>query len=116
MEGFEKPQDVTDLDLAFGGEMKTLLPPYEDIPAEFKRHRGNKWVDFQNDWFFYGLGPKTKYKPKKGIDKDAALRHLRAIQGSWEPKHEHKEAGVAFLASLWFDDIKVVRLKERLGA
>ena len=57
------------------------------------------------DWFFRGakLGKLT---PKNGIDAQAAIRHVRYCMGSWEPKHEHKEAGCAYLLSLWFDDIE----------
>ena len=32
-----------------------------------------------------------------GIDAKKAMRHLATIQRSWSPKHEHKEAAVAFL-------------------
>ena len=44
-------------------------------------------------------------KPKEGVDTKKALRHVKAVLGSWEPKHEHKEAGVAFLLNEWFDDV-----------
>ena len=35
--------------------------------------------------------------------------HLKSILQSFKPKHERKEAGVAYLMSLWFDDIIVVK-------
>jgi hypothetical protein len=38
------------------------------------------------------------------VDGELAIRHLQVIQASFEPKHEHKEAAVAYLASLWFTD------------
>jgi len=78
-----------------------LMPDYSAIPDEYKR--GNTpFNKIQSEWFFKGLKawPLT---PKPGIDQKAALRHLSAIQGSWEPKHEHKTAGVAYLMSLWFE-------------
>lgn len=95
------PQDVTALEIAFGGAglLEKLLPPMDAIPEEFRRHRSS-WVDWQSDWFFNGL--KRYPIPKPGIDVDKAMGHLSAIQSSWEPKHEHKKAGVAYLASLWF--------------
>lgn len=43
---------------------------------------------------------------KDGIDGDTAVRHLRAIQGSFAPKHEHKMEAVAYLASRWFTKVK----------
>lgn len=100
--------DVDDLSLAFGGDMKVLLPPYESIPDTFKRfQRNNKWIKFQSDWFFSGIR-NLQIVPKQGIDKKKAMRHLSAIQSSWEPSAEHKEAGVAYLASLWFEDVSYV--------
>jgi hypothetical protein len=100
---FSKPTEVTQLDIAFGGDMQKLMPSMLEIPAEFKR--GNLWTRFQARWFFNGL--KGKPKARDGIDQSTALRHLAAIQGSFEPKHEHKEAAVAYLASLWLDENSV---------
>jgi len=79
-----------------------LLPAYETIPDEFK-HRNTKWTALFQDWFFYGLDSLT-VTMKPGIDKSAALLHISTIMKSWTPKQEHKEAGVAYLMSQWFDD------------
>jgi anti-sigma factor ChrR (cupin superfamily) len=70
--------------------------------AEVKR-QGNKHVEFQQKWFFSGLKNEDMPTAKDGIDFNDAMRHLGAIQGSFEPKHEHKQAAVAFLASKWLD-------------
>lgn len=83
-------------------DIKKLMPDYKDIPDEFKRDK-NKWCQLQSDWFFKGI-KASSIIAKKGIDKSKALRHLGAIQASFAPSHEHKAAGVAYLASLWFDD------------
>lgn len=99
-DGFDQPQEVNDIALAFGGDMKTLLPSYATIPDEFKRDR-NEWVEFQRTWFFRGV-KKSALTARPDVDSEKAFRHLSAIQGSWEPKHEHKEAAVAWLASRWF--------------
>lgn len=110
---FAKPQPINDVTLAFPARvMDTLMPKYVDIPDEFKdfNNRDHKWLRFQSDWFFYGL-KNLEITPKEGIDKDIALRHLAAIQGSFEPKHEHKESAVAYLASLWFEDVKYEKAK-----
>jgi hypothetical protein len=101
---FSKPQKVSDLDLAFGGA-GNLLPAYDDIPEEFKNNFRNKWVKAFGELFFEGFRKGTEFEPKKGIDAMAALKHIRAAIGSFNPKHEHKEAGCAYLFSLWFDDI-----------
>jgi len=44
--------------------------------------------------------------PKEGVDKDKAMRHIKAIMASWRPKHEDKEAACAFLFSEWFESAK----------
>ncbi len=95
---------LTKVDEAFPARVSHLMPPYEEIPEEFLRGR-NKWCDFQSDWFFHGV-KNVKVKVKEGIDQKVAMRHLGCIQGSFEPRHEHKAAAVAYLASLWFDDIQ----------
>jgi hypothetical protein len=69
-----------------------------EIPAEFKRD-SNPWVRWQARWFFSGL--KSFPAAKAGVDGAVAARHLKTIQGSFEPQHEHKQAAVAWLASLW---------------
>lgn len=102
MSKFDFPQEVTALDLSFGGDMKKLLPPMSKIPDEFK-NRDTKWNDLVSDWFFRGL-ESFDCVPKKGIDKKIALNHISAIMRSWDPKHEHKEAGCAYLFSLWFEE------------
>jgi len=100
------PQPIDDLRLAFPARVAYLMPDYDDIPEDFRDDRGaaRPWLKFQRDWFFRGLPADAKFSPKNGIDLAVALRHLKAIQGSFEPKHEHKEAAVAYLASLWFEE------------
>lgn len=100
--------DINALDAAFGisdRDIKRRMPAMSDIPEEFKSRRDNKWLKFQGDWFFHGL-VKLSVTPKPGIDRILAMRHLAAIQTSFAPKHEHKMAAVAYLASLWFEDVK----------
>lgn len=95
---------VMDVDIAFGGGCKHL-PKMEDIPHEFKEHGDNKWLKAQRDWFYNGV-KKSQFVPKDGVDSGKAFRLLASIQGSFEPSHEHKEAGVAYLMSQFFDDYK----------
>lgn len=96
-----KPIDVTAADRAFGSRkvLEQILPPMSEIPSEFKTQY-HPWVKWQQDWFFSGL--KRYPVPRDGIDRKQAMANLAVVQGSWEPKHEHKQAGVAYLASLWF--------------
>lgn len=94
------PVEVTALDMAFGGKAMKILPAYKDIPGDFKRgnHPARK---FASDWFYSGLSEMPKAKP--GVDLNLALANLKACLGDFEPKHEHKMDGVAYLASLWLE-------------
>lgn len=104
--------DITGLDIAFPARaVADFMPAMDEIPDEFKNGY-TKWNDLQNDWFFFGL-KNTKWQPKDGIDSGQAVAHLKVIQGSYEPQHEHKEAAVAYLASLWFDDVTYEKAKAR---
>jgi len=91
--------EVSGLDCAFGSIKH--LPAYEAIPEEFKSDH-NPFVKLQQKWFFTGLDG-DEIKPKKGVVAGNAFAALRAIQSSYEPRHEHKQAGVAYLMSQWFD-------------
>lgn len=102
-EKWAQPHEVDDVTLAFSANVASMMPSREECDEALRAmpDRGRGWLRFQSDWFFHGISPK-KLKPRKDVDKTKALRHLGAIQGSFEPKHEHKEVAVAFLASLWF--------------
>lgn len=92
--------EITDLDMAFGTVVG--LPVYSQVPDEFKR-AGSKWNRLFNDMFAFGL-KAINLTPKSDIDPAKAWRHIRALSGSFQPKHEHKEAGVAYLMSQYFED------------
>jgi hypothetical protein len=100
------PVTITPLDMAFGGRAMEILPPYAKIPDEFKRSRGTRWNKIVSKWFFSGIGG-AKFQAKAGIDEKMALANLGCVLGSFEPKHEHKEAGAAYLMSLWFDSVEL---------
>jgi hypothetical protein len=99
-----KPQKIDGVSSIFGGDMKKLLPPLAEIPEQFQRGR-TEWNKLFSDWFFGGL-KSFDCVPKDGIDRQEAMKHISAIMRSWEPQHEHKEAGVAFLLSEWFKEAK----------
>ena len=103
------PHEVTGIELAFGGDMKKLLPNYEDIPKEFKdMNNQTKWNKFISQWFYVGV-EHLEIERKEGIDVHNALWHIGAILASMEPKHEHKMAACAYLASLWFEEVSFER-------
>jgi hypothetical protein len=99
------PVAVDEVTLAFPADLSELLPPWEEIPDEFKKTYG-AWVAFADLWFGQGLAATTEFYCKDGIDGATAVRHLKAILGSFQPKHEHKIAGVAYLCSLWFEKVE----------
>lgn len=100
MTAISEPTPITDVELAFPARVKHLMPPMLQIPAEFRNGR-SPWCRLASDWFAHGLrDPAFHMTP--GIDGNNATRQLSAILRSFEPKHEHKEAAVAYLASLWF--------------
>ena len=96
--------EVTDIDIAFPA--RPPLPAWDDIPEDFRRERGDAkdWCEIVNRMFFEG-GSLVDFGivPKKGLDLKAAMRAIRVCLGSFEPKHEHKAAGVAYMLSEWFD-------------
>lgn len=94
--------EIDNLTLAIAASVEHLMPKYSDIPDEFKR-TSNKWNLFFNQWFFRGIN-NFSLTPKKGVNAKKALRHISAIMHSFEPKHEHKEAAVAFLLNEWFQE------------
>lgn len=82
------------------------LPDYKTIPDEFRFMGEGHWNKLFSRLFFGSRDGKrlVGFKPKKGIDPEQAWRHIRALMCSWEPKHEHKEAGVSYLMSQYFED------------
>lgn len=104
-----KPTELDDVDVAFPAHAMDFMPTREEadkgLDALSPENR-RKWIDFQSRWFFRGLPATTEILVKEGIDPKVALRHLGAIQGSFAPKHEHKESAVAYLASQWFNDVE----------
>lgn len=101
--------DVTDVDIAFGNIKH--MPKYDTLPADFKRHNGNDYCKAISAWFFRGAKAHANgiqidgvtFTAKPGVDPKKALAAIKSIMGSWDPKHEHKEAGCGFLLAEWFD-------------
>ena len=101
-----EPKEVSDRDMIFATTVVGYLPEREDIPDEFQRFMGTKWNDIFAGWFYDGLPQNVVFHAKEGIDTQKAIRHIRHCMQSFAPSHNHKEAGCAYLMSLWFDDIE----------
>lgn len=98
---------ATDAEVVSPYNVFRLMPLYEDIPEEF-RDDSSKWCRVVSRWFsseFDIHGPRLGLvlHAKEGINYESAIRHCKSILRSFEPKHEEKIAGVAYLASLWFE-------------
>lgn len=100
-----EPQEVDRITLAFPADVRHLMPDWEDIPDEFKRG-DHPFCTVVSAWFSLGLNKDIEFHLYEDIDGDKMLRHLMAIMGSFQPKHQHKMAAVAYLLSLWCGDIK----------
>lgn len=79
-----------------------FLPPYSAIPDPFK-FGSTKWNRLFSDWFYSGV-KNLLLIPKGGVDVNKATRVIKAHMISFEPSHGHKEAGVAYMMSLLFED------------
>ena len=100
------PVDISDVQLVFPANISHLMPPAEDIPQEFLNwNTRSEWQKIFSGWMFNGLNEDTEFIPQDDIDPKMAFRHLKTIMGSFEPKHEYKEATCAYLMSLWFKEI-----------
>ena len=79
--------EVSDIDIAFGGYPKQWFSSVMKIEEE----KGDgKWNDLAENLFFNGGKPPINTRlPKEYLIN--GLRILRAVMGSFEPKHEHKE-------------------------
>lgn len=103
MKDGEGPHKMEDVDMAFGPrDVYSHLPGYK---PEFYR-LDNPWGKIASTWFRDGLPKGVKFHPKPGINAQDAFRHIRDVMGSFEPKHEHKIAGCAYLMSIWFERVE----------
>jgi len=103
---FAQPANIDGLDVAFPTSVDHLMPAYRDLDEKYRRHYGTWGNRLFSDWFYCGLKSTDGLVPREGVDKQKALRHITTVMRSWDPKHEHKEAGCAFLFDKWFDGEK----------
>jgi len=106
MTDFSKPIPVDDVQVAFPAGVMGLMPKYEDIPEQFRKWPcKHKFAKFVSDAFYRGC-TDIELLPREGVDQTQAMWQFRTILGSFEPKHEHKEAACVYLLSIWFEDIE----------
>ena len=94
--------EVTRLELALG--TARYLPEWDSLPEEFRRGHVKPWCDIVGRWFFNGLSVKAEgLVAKPEIDQQQAPAALSALLKSFDPDHNHKINGIAYLMSQWFD-------------
>jgi len=97
-----KPKPIDDITAAFPVDVYHLMPPEKEIPEKYWRIVDDSWPGkLFTALFFNGL-VNLKLIPREGVDAQAAFRHIRAIMGSFQPKHEYKEAACRYLFDHWF--------------
>lgn len=107
-----EPKEVSDAMATFpaGVVREGFLPDWEECKSYYKSGSPNKWKDLFNQLFYKGLKGKEGHNLildyRKGVNPDKAWRHIKTCMGSFEPSHEHKVAGVAYLMDHWFNDYK----------
>lgn len=107
-----QPTPLEDRELVFPGRIEHLLPPWDSLPTEYldrsaiMSRRGPASCNVAATLFYRGSRKDTVWTPRKGIDTSTAIRHVGAVLMCWEPKHEHKIAGVGYLLALWFRQVR----------
>jgi len=98
-------KEVNGVTLAFPADViDKFLPPYDYIPNVFK-DESHPFHKLARKIFYRGLGAGSILSPREGIDQEKALRQIQACLGSFQPAHQHKEAGVAYLLNNFFSRI-----------
>lgn len=103
--------DFDRLDVAFGNIKH--MPKFEDLPEPFRDGwQHNEYCKAVSSWFYEGakaypngivLGGDHIFVAKTEVDAGKALAAIRAVLGSFEPKHEHKIAACGYMLSEWFE-------------
>ncbi len=99
---WSKPKDVSPAQAAFPAKvLGTYLPEIHEVPDYPQREQ---WEDVVHRWFSKGLDDIGMVS-EDDLDREKALQHLSTCMKSYEPKHEHKISGVAWLMSMWYTDV-----------
>jgi len=113
---WKRPQKIESVNMVFGTVIETYMPKWTDLPEDFRRERGievQKWGRIVDDLFFRGATNIRCIVKDPTIDQKDIMRHIAVLLHSFEPSHEHKTAGVAYLLSLWCHDMTYTVLPEK---
>lgn len=113
MMGWKEPYEFTVVERAFPAHVLDHIPPMEMIPDHFKSEHGGKHtaIEVANLWWMGQLitddDPRPDFHARPTLLAEIAFWHIQCVLNSFQPKHEHKMAGVAFLIDRFFT--KIVR-------
>lgn len=97
--GLEFPfHEVDDLTVMFGANIPGFDKVIKACPPEFRQYR-NRWTHLANSIFFGGAD-MSAWKWREPALKAKQVRYLKAWLGSFDPRHEDKEAVCGWLLSL----------------
>ena len=104
-----KPKKVDDVSMAFPANALEYMPPMDKMPPPFRddhdSHPAMVLVRRLN--FGPPIPANVEFHAVEGISAEMAFRQIRMIGGSFAPKHEHKEAAMAYFISIWFTKVIV---------
>ena len=100
MEQWRTPRPVSDVDFAFPATViGRYIPDWGQLPKPFQQFTsGYEKLAYHACFHSVELRPEALIER---IEADMASRQLSAVARSFEPRHEHKQAALAFLLSLW---------------
>lgn len=99
-----EPKKVYDVMLAFPANVcKEHLPSMAEIPEEFKDSQHPAVILVENLVCGRYRGMQVSFKPREGLEAKRVWRHILVCLRSFEPRHERKIAGAAFLVNEWID-------------
>lgn len=96
----DQPPKVSDVDIAFGG--CDHMPDVKTLPEDYRNERAHACTVAQDLFFKGGKMADYGYTCREGVDQNDAIRAIRAVLGSFQPKHEHKIAAVGWMIDQWF--------------
>ena len=76
-----------------------LIPEWQDLPEQFRD--GNSGFEELASHACFNCVELKPEVVRVDVDLSAANRQLSAVSRSFEPAHQHKEAALAYLLSLW---------------
>jgi len=101
---------ITDVDVAFGGGHRYMIKRSQ-IPD-------HKWNKLFGDWF-YGVEDNKvlDVDPKENLTEEESQKYYlftSSVISSFSPKHQHKEAFVAYMLSLWLSDYRILDKQQKV--